>query len=84
MFVKHLTDCLKIRASDNSQLREIINPTKEDIKIHYSLAWASIAPHKKTLRHTLTSSEVYYILNGIGMMHINNEERPEIEEIIGK
>jgi mannose-6-phosphate isomerase-like protein (cupin superfamily) len=75
MYVKHLADCLQIRAGDNSLLREIINPNKENIKIHYSLAWAKVAPHKKTLRHTLTSSEVYCILRGTGIMHINNEEK---------
>jgi mannose-6-phosphate isomerase-like protein (cupin superfamily) len=75
MYVKHLTDCLQIRAGDNSLLRGIIDPHKEDIHTHYSLAWAKVAPHKKTLRHRLTSSEVYYILNGTGIMHINNEEK---------
>lgn len=75
MYVKHLTDCFQIRAGDNSLLREIINPNKEEISTHYSLAWAKVAPHKKTLRHTLTSSEVYYIIRGTGIMHINNEEK---------
>jgi mannose-6-phosphate isomerase-like protein (cupin superfamily) len=75
MYVKHLKNCLQIRAGDNSLLREIINPNKKEINTHYSLAWAKIAPHKKTLHHTLTFSEVYYILRGTGIMHINNEEK---------
>jgi len=75
MYVKHLTDCAQIRAGDNSLLREIINPRGEKINIHYSLAWVKVAPHKKTLRHTLTATEVYYIVRGTGRMHINNEKK---------
>lgn len=75
MYVKHLKDSTEFTAGDNSLLHEILNPKKEDISIHYSLAWASVKPKEKTLLHELKVSEVYFILKGKGTMHINNEEK---------
>lgn len=64
-----------IIAGDGSVLKEILNPLKENLTIHYSLAWARIEPGEKTLAHKLSSSEVYYILNGAGIVHIDNNEK---------
>ena len=74
MFIKRLRDCSEFTAGDNSRLREIFNPSKEDLKVRYSIAWAQVTCGEKTLPHKLTSAEVYYILKGTGKMHINNEE----------
>ncbi|WP_245926417.1 cupin domain-containing protein [Methanospirillum lacunae] len=44
--------------------------------IAYSVAHARIASGQETLPHTLLrSSEVYYILQGTGLMHIGAEEK---------
>lgn len=75
MYIKHLEECPQFTAGDDSHLREILNPRKEQIKINYSLAWARVAPGHKTLRHTLKYAEVYYIIRGSSIMHINNEDR---------
>jgi mannose-6-phosphate isomerase-like protein (cupin superfamily) len=74
MLIKKLNTISKIKANDNSTLSEILNPLKRDLKIQYSLAWARVEPGEKTLRHKLQANEVYYILRGTGIMHINNEE----------
>ncbi|MGB3342048.1 MAG: cupin domain-containing protein [bacterium] len=75
MFIKHLTAIPSILAGDNSLIREILNPLKEELNMRYSLAWAQIKPGEKTLPHRLKTSEVYYIIRGSGIMHINNEEK---------
>jgi len=75
MFIKHLTAIPSIVAGDDSHLREILNPGKEQIKINYSLAWAMVKPGEKTLPHKLKNSEVYYIIKGAGKMCINNEKK---------
>jgi mannose-6-phosphate isomerase-like protein (cupin superfamily) len=75
MFMKHLTAISSIVAGDNSLIREILNPLKEELNIRYSLAWAQIKPGEKTLRHRLKTSEVYYIIRGSGILHINKEEK---------
>ena len=75
MFVKHLKDCQEIIAGDNSVLRELLNPEKSAVEIRYSLAHAKVAAGQKTQPHKLESSEVYYIIAGEGMMHINEESK---------
>jgi mannose-6-phosphate isomerase-like protein (cupin superfamily) len=75
MFIKHLANCRQFVAGDNSLLRELLNPNTEHLDIEYSLAWAQVQPGKKTRPHTLDCSEVYYLLKGTGIMHINKEEK---------
>jgi mannose-6-phosphate isomerase-like protein (cupin superfamily) len=73
MLIKDLEDCKEIVACDNTALRELLHPDKEHLKLHYSLAHAVIKPGKTSLPHKLKTSEVYYILKGVGIMYVNNE-----------
>jgi mannose-6-phosphate isomerase-like protein (cupin superfamily) len=73
MFIKDLKNCKEIIAGDNTVLRELLHPDKEAIKLRYSLAHAVLKHGGTSLRHKLKSSEVYYILDGEGIMHINDE-----------
>jgi len=73
MFIKKLKGCPEFIAGDDSILRELLHPEKTDLKIHYSLAHAKVSPGQSTKPHKLKSSEVYYILQGKGLMHIDNE-----------
>jgi len=75
MFVKHLSNCEKIIAGDGSILRELLQPAKANLQIRYSLAHAKIIPGQATKPHKLKTSEVYYILAGQGLMHIDDESR---------
>ncbi len=75
MFIKDLEDCEEFTAGDNSILRELLHPDKADLAIHYSLAHAIVSPGQTTRPHRLKTSEVYYILEGEGVMHINDESR---------
>ncbi|MHA1907660.1 MAG: cupin domain-containing protein [Candidatus Thorarchaeota archaeon] len=76
MIVKRFEEQDEIVALDDTRVREFLNPKhdKEGLHLTYSLAHASIAPGKSSLPHRfLEASEVYYILRGKGMMHINDE-----------
>jgi len=73
MLIKNLQNCEKIIAGDNSILREILHPDKEDLNIRYSLAHAIIKPNETSLAHKMKTSEVYYILEGEGIMYIDEE-----------
>lgn len=75
MFIKDLNDCEEFRAGDNSILRELLHPGKAEIAINYSLAHAIIKPGQTSSPHKLKTTEVYYILEGEGLMHINEEEQ---------
>ena len=73
MFIKNLQDCEEFIAGDDSLLRELLHPDKSDLAIRYSLAHAVVKPGQTSKPHKLKTSEVYYILEGEGIMHINGE-----------
>src|SRR3989344_6195241 len=73
MFIKDLQDCEEFIAGDSTVLRELLHPDKADLNLRYSLAHAWLKPGDKSTKHSLKTSEVYYILEGEGVMHINDE-----------
>ncbi len=61
---------------DNTLLCELLHPerVKEKLKIDYSIAYAILKRGESSLSHKLkTSVEVYYIIEGRGIMHIDHE-----------
>lgn len=64
----------EIIAGDNTILRELLSPLKDEVRIRYSLAHAKVKPGEITYAHRLKSSEIYYILEGEGEMYIDNEK----------
>ena len=55
MIIKDLNECSEFIAGDNSILKELFNPEKEDISINYSLAHAKVEKGRTTLAHSLKS-----------------------------
>ena len=76
MFIRDLYSCAEITASDGSTLRELFNPLKDDLSLGYSLAHARVMPGQATIPHRLKTSEVYYIMEGEGVMSIDGESAP--------
>ena len=79
MFIRDLSKCKEIIAGDNTVLKGLFNPLKEDLDLGYSLAHAIVKPGQITYNHMMKTSEVYYILEGIGIMYID-EESEEVKE----
>jgi len=73
MFIKDLQACEEFIAGDNTILRELLHPDKASLDIRYSLAHAMLKPGKTSQPHSLKTSEVYYILEGVGLMSIDAE-----------
>ena len=73
MLIRKLSECPEFTAGDGTLLRELLHPDKQAIALRYSLAHAIVPVGQTSLPHTLTTSEVYYILSGQGEMHINDE-----------
>jgi mannose-6-phosphate isomerase-like protein (cupin superfamily) len=73
MFIKKLSDCEQFLAGDSTILRELLHPAKAELELRYSLAHAVVRPGDTSLKHALKTSEVYYILSGNGIMHIDEE-----------
>ncbi|MBF2096790.1 MAG: cupin domain-containing protein [Gloeomargaritaceae cyanobacterium C42_A2020_066] len=73
MWVRHLMDCVPFVAGDGTELRELIHPDKHPLALRYSLAWAWLPAGRTSVPHSLVTSEVYVVLKGTGLMHINEE-----------
>ena len=76
MLIRRLQDRKSINALDNTTIREILNPKHESkpLVLNYSLAHATLKPNEKSLPHKFfEASEVYYILKGKGLMHIDDD-----------
>jgi mannose-6-phosphate isomerase-like protein (cupin superfamily) len=76
MLVRNLNDCKVITALDGTILRELLNPLRDgtELKLRYSVAHAIIPADKASLPHRLTkASEVYYFLQGTGVMYIDDK-----------
>jgi mannose-6-phosphate isomerase-like protein (cupin superfamily) len=70
MLIQKLSTCEEFIAGDGTLLRELLHPDKQPLELRYSLAHAVVPIGKTSIPHSLTTSEVYYILSGSGEMHI--------------
>lgn len=73
MLIRKLLDCPEFVAGDGTQLRELLHPDKQPLDLRYSLAHAIVPVGQVSTPHALITSEVYYILQGQGEMHIGDE-----------
>ncbi|MEO7410595.1 MAG: cupin domain-containing protein, partial [Sphingomicrobium sp.] len=74
MLVIDLESCPEFVAGDNTTLREVLRPARQGAAVRYSLAHAIVRPGETSLPHRLATSEVYYILEGQGIMRIDGEQ----------
>lgn len=75
MLIKDIRERTRFTAQDNTFLCELLHPGRERLSLPYSIAHAVLKPGKASLPHRLKeSSEVYYILEGKGVMNIGGEE----------
>lgn len=80
MIVKTQKHCKYFRALDETLICELLHPEREksDLNMNFSIALAILKPGKSSLPHRMKSSlEIYFILEGKGLMHIENE----VEEV---
>lgn len=76
MLIRDIKNCDYFKALDKTILCELLHPNneKEELKIDYSIVHAVLKAGESSLVHKLkTSVEVYYILEGKGVMHIDDE-----------
>jgi len=74
MLIRDIKKSNYFDAVDETVLSELLHPKNEGVKLDFSIAHAVLKPGKSSLPHVLRESvEVYYILEGIGEMHIDLE-----------
>ncbi len=75
MLVKSEAECPSFVANDGCSIRELIHPRNDRIDAPFSLAIAEVARGASTYRHRLAQTEVYYILDGNGRVHVGDDAR---------
>ena len=75
MQIRKLQECAEFIAGDGTMLREILRPELPAMSIRYSLAHARLPSGHASQQHRLSSTEVYFILEGSGMMQIDGERK---------
>ncbi len=76
MIIRDIKNCEYFEAMDKTILCELLHPDREDedLKMDLSVAHAILKPLKSSIPHKLKNSvEIYYILQGKGIMHIDEE-----------
>lgn len=73
MLKRTLADCQEFVAGDQTILRELLHPAKQDIRLRYSVAHGKLAPGLRSKWHVLASAEVYYFVAGSGRFTIDAE-----------
>ncbi len=72
MITKHVPQLPFFIAGDETRLAEVLHPKNDLIDLPYSIAYATIAPGKSSLPHTLAGSETYIFTAGKGMITVND------------
>ena len=74
MLIKDVQKSHFITSNDDTVLCELLHPARDGVLIPHSIAYAILKPGHASLPHRLRkSSEIYFILEGKGIMHIDNE-----------
>ena len=80
MNTKKIEETQSFSAQEGTKIRQIFSPADTNNAIRYSLAHCTINPGKASKPHSMKTSEVYYILQGKGIMHMNEEQKPVIKD----
>jgi len=72
MTLKKLQDIDVIDGGEGTKIRQIFHPHNTLSGIRYSFSHSTVESGKKSTLHKMKTSEVYYILEGEGVLHIDD------------
>jgi len=75
LIIKKIEDIKAFEGNEGTQIKQIISPGETNNTIRYSIAHCTIIPGKSSKPHIMKTSEMYYILQGQGIMHIDSETK---------
>ncbi len=73
MTIKKLQDIEVLDGEEGTKIRQIFHPHNTLNGIRYSISHSELKPGKKSKLHKLKTSEVYYILQGEGVLQIDDD-----------
>ena len=75
MITKKIKEIEAFTGHEGTQIRQIFSPIETDNVIQYSIAHCTINPGNSSKPHTMKTSEMYYIIQGNGIMHVGGEQK---------
>ena len=73
MSLRKNSEINSIQGNEGTKIKQYFHPHNTLNGINYSLAQFVLESGKKSKFHKMKSSEIYYILEGSGILHINDE-----------
>ena len=73
MIIKKIPEIDFIEGEEGTKIRQIFYPHNTLNGIRYSISHSELKPGKKSKLHKMESSEVYYILQGEGILQIDDD-----------
>jgi mannose-6-phosphate isomerase-like protein (cupin superfamily) len=73
VLIVDLNSIQPITGFEGTQIKQIFHPHNTMLGIRYSMVQCSVEPGRKSKPHKLKSAEVYFIINGEGVLHIDDE-----------
>ena len=79
MSLRRNSEIDSIQGDEGTKIKQYFHPHNTLNGINYSIAQFTLGPGKKSKLHKISSSEIYYILEGSGKLKID-EETHQIEK----
>ena len=73
MSLKKNSEIQFIKGNEGTQIKQYFHPENTLNGINYSLAQFTLESRKKSTPHKMKSSEIYYILKGTAIIHIDKK-----------
>ena len=73
MSLRKSSEIKSIQGDEGTKIKQYFHPHNTLNGINYSIAQFTLEPRKKSKLHKISSSEIYYILEGSGNLMINDD-----------
>ena len=74
MIIKKIKNLETIQGEEGTEISQIFHPHNTLDGMQYSISHCTLKPGKKSTLHEMKSSEVYFILEGTGSIHVDDEK----------
>ena len=73
MISKKIKSLDSFHGDEGSEIKQIFYPENTQNGIRYSLAQSVISPGKSSKPHKMKSAEIYFVLDGDGIIHVDDQ-----------
>jgi mannose-6-phosphate isomerase-like protein (cupin superfamily) len=74
MSVRKISEIEEIQGNEGTQIKQIFHPHNTLNGIRYSVSHFTIEKGKRSKIHKMKTSEIYYILEGEGILYVDDEK----------